>query len=172
MRSGNPPVDHLGGQDADHDGQLVERYQLPPDLGGSDLRDVHRAEPGSDADGDTSHESGEQEPAEYVESACPDGRYHENESRQDEKGLPSVPVRQGAGRKGAQHAAGQGDAGCQSDEESLVGNYEELFIEDFRTADDDPVIPEKQSAQGGNDADEIDKPLVVRFHNALVFVQI
>ena len=59
------------------------------------------------------------------------------------------------------------DASGQADEEGLVGDSEELFIEDFRTADDDPVIPEKQSAQGGNDADEVNKTFVVRFHDMM-----
>lgn len=52
-----PPVDELGGEDADYDRYLIERNQPAADARGSDFRDVQRRKARGESDGDSAEDS-------------------------------------------------------------------------------------------------------------------
>ena len=71
---GDEPVDDLGGQDADDDGQLVDRDEPAPHLRRRDLGDVHRREVRGQADADAADEAEDDEDGEIRGQGRSDGR--------------------------------------------------------------------------------------------------
>ena len=95
---GDQPVDDLGQQDADDDGQLIDRDEPAADLGRRDLGDVHRREVRGQADADPADDAEDDEDGEVRGQAVPTAETVNMNAGEDQQPLAAEPVAQPARR--------------------------------------------------------------------------
>ena len=151
-------------QYAEHYRELVERYEPAPDVRRRHLRDIHRRQSGSYADGDASGKPCGEKRRESVDGAGSIGRHEKYQRRYDEKRFPAEPVGQHARGHCSGQASGQSDAHGQPLLSRRIGDAEVHFVKWFRTTDYYPVVAEQQSAHRRYGTDENDKRFIEIFH--------
>ena len=110
----NQKIDNLSPQYAKHYGELIERDKFSADIGKGQLGDIHRRQPGSDTDSDSSDETDHQKTGETVERSRTVGGHKEDESRSKQKRLAAEPVGQRTRYHRAGKTSGQGDTHSQA----------------------------------------------------------
>ena len=157
---GNQPVDDLGRKDAEDDRQLVDRHQPPADVGGRDLRNVHRRQIRGQADGHAADDPPGHEPDERGAQPVSTEEMAKERGGGQQQLLPPQLVAQRAGQQRADQASQQGATVGPADQPAAV-KLKVLLEKRLGAADHHPVVAEQQAAHGGHQRDEPDISQVV-----------
>ena len=152
--AGQQHIDDLCGQDAQHDGHLVQADHAPANVRRANLRNVHGGQRAGHADADATDEARYIKQGEVVEQACGNGTDREHHRRCHQQWFAPVAVGCCSGHHGTHKTAHQGGGHGYALHEGAVVDAEKEFIEWFGSADDNPVVTEEQSAHGRDGADE------------------
>jgi len=162
---GDQPIDHLGGQDAHHDGQLVQRHQAAPPGSRADFRDVSGRHVGRQADGHAAHHAPYHEPQEGRSPTGQNGGGRKQKRGENQQDFAPEPIAQPAREQGAEKAAQQRATVGPTDE--LPGVELKIFlVEWLGAANHYPVVAEQKSAERGDYRDEPDIAGVEVFRGA------
>ena len=156
-----PPVDELRREDADDDGQLVDRHQPAAHLRRRDFGDVHRREVRGQADGHAAqHAPGDEDGEAAAPGALPSEVTAKSSAERISRRLRpkrslSAPATSAPTRQPMQGATvGPALLG-------VAGQLEVPLEERLGPADHDPVVAEEQAAHRGDEADQPDEGHVV-----------
>ena len=183
-RTRDPPIDHLRGKNADHNGELVDRHQQPAFAGGSDFRDIHRRDVRSEADAHTAEDAPEHKPLKGTGASDAQRGNREIHRGGNQDGLASEAVAERPGYQGPSQTAEQRttlsppDRRCGIGHQLLpergvnrharrrVGEVKKRFVKFCGPADDHPIVTEEQSAERSHQSDPPDIGGVDAFFSA------
>jgi hypothetical protein len=142
-------VHDVGGEDAQHDGQLEEADSTTPRCRRRGFTDVEGADHARQSDTHADHDSADDEPEGIRDECEKDGSHAEDDAGHHVRETPSIPVGHPAAGRGAEDGADEHARGDQLGEK--IRDPELLPDGEERAGDDSDVVSEEESTDGGHE---------------------
>ncbi len=143
------PVDVLGKQNAQDDGELINRNELAANLSGRDFGDIHRRQIRRQTDGHAAEDAPHDEDREVVGQRVAKGSHRKEQRGHDEQPFAPEFVTERAGDQGSKQTANQ-RATVRPADLRLARQLEVPLKKRFRPADDHPIPTEQETAHRGD----------------------